>query len=184
MITIGITGTIGAGKGTLVDYLTSRKDFVHYSVRSFLIAELTNRQMLINRDTMTCLANELRKKYTSSYIIDCLFALAQTIGKNAVIESIRAIGEIESLRKKGNFYLLAIDANPAIRYKRIVCRRSETDHVSFEEFLQNEQREMTSTDANKQNISQCIALADYLLCNDGTRDELYKQLENILAKMN
>ncbi|MDR2410880.1 MAG: AAA family ATPase [Bacteroidales bacterium] len=184
MIIIGITGTIGAGKGTLVDYLTSKKDFIHYSVRSFLIEELTNRQMLINRDTMTWLANELRKDHTPSYIIDCLFLQAQKTGKNAVIESIRTVGEIESLRQKGNFCLIAIDANPDIRYKRIVCRRSETDHVTFEEFLQSEQREMTSTDMNKQNISQCIALSDYLLCNDGTRDELYKQLENILTKIN
>ena len=34
---IGITGTIGAGKGTIVDYLVKQKNFKHYSVRNFLI---------------------------------------------------------------------------------------------------------------------------------------------------
>jgi dephospho-CoA kinase len=184
MIIIGITGTIGAGKGTLVEYLISRKGFIHYSVRSFLIEELTKRQMSVNRDTMTHLANELRKENSPSYIIDCLFMQAQQAGENAVIESIRTVGEIESLRRKGNFCLLAIDANPNIRYERIVRRCSETDHVTFEEFLQNEQREMIATDANKQNLAQCIALADYSLCNNGTIDELYKQLEEILTKIN
>jgi dephospho-CoA kinase len=184
MFIIGITGTMGAGKGALVDYLTSEKGFTHYSVRSFLIEELHKRQLPINRDTMTFLANELRKNHSPSYIIDSLFSQAQKDGKNAIIESIRSVGEIESLRKKGNFCLLAVDANDHIRYNRIIRRKSETDHVTFEEFLQNEQREMNSADPNKQNISQCIALADYLLCNNGTIEELYKQLEEILAKIN
>jgi dephospho-CoA kinase len=131
---------------------------------------------------MTSLANELRKNNSPAYIIDCLFRQAQQRGKNAVIESIRSIGEIELLRSKRNFYLLATDANPDIRYERIIRRCSETDHVTFEEFLQNEQREMTSTDPNKQNLAACIALADYSLCNNGTIDELYKQLEEILTK--
>ena len=33
---IGITGTLGAGKGTIVDYLVQKKGYVHYSVRSFI----------------------------------------------------------------------------------------------------------------------------------------------------
>ena len=33
-IIIGITGTLGAGKGTVVEYL-KKKSFKHYSVRSF-----------------------------------------------------------------------------------------------------------------------------------------------------
>ena len=37
MIIIGITGTIGAGKGTIVELLI-KKGFKHYSVRDFLAA--------------------------------------------------------------------------------------------------------------------------------------------------
>jgi dephospho-CoA kinase len=183
MIIIGITGTLGAGKGTLVDYLTTMKGFNHYSVRHFLIEELSKRNIAVNRDSMVVLANELRKNNSPSYIIDCLFLQTQQAGKNAVIESIRTVGEVESLRKKEHFCLLAVDANPQIRYERIVNRNSETDHVTFEEFLANEQREMTSSDPHKQNLNQCILLSDYRLSNNGTIDELYTQLEEILTKI-
>ena len=37
MIIIGITGTIGAGKGTIVDYLMQKCGFRHYSVRQYLL---------------------------------------------------------------------------------------------------------------------------------------------------
>jgi dephospho-CoA kinase len=183
MTIIGITGTIGAGKGMLVEYLLREKNFAHYSVRGFLIGELKKRNLAVNRDTMVSLANELRKKTSPSYIIDCLFEQAKLSEKNAVIESIRSVGEVESLQKKGNFCLLAVDADPKIRYERIIQRNSETDNVTFEEFLQNEQREMNSTDPNKQNLSKCIAMADYTFCNNMSINELYNQLETILLKI-
>ena len=43
MIVIGITGTLGAGKGTIVDYLVKNKGFNHFSVRSFIAQEIQNR---------------------------------------------------------------------------------------------------------------------------------------------
>ncbi|MDR0438308.1 MAG: AAA family ATPase, partial [Bacteroidales bacterium] len=49
---IGITGTIGAGKGTIVDYLVSQKGFLHFSVRDFLSEEIERRGLPVNRDTM------------------------------------------------------------------------------------------------------------------------------------
>ena len=184
MIIIGITGTIGAGKGTLVEYLIEKKKFVHYSVREFLIAEINKRHLPVNRDSMVSIANELREKNSPSYIIDCLFEQAKQLRKNAVIESIRSVGEVESLQNKGDFYLLAVDADPKIRYERIVKRNSETDRITFEEFLANEQREMNTTDLNKQNLSQCIAMSDYRLCNNSSINELHNNLEEVFLKIN
>ena len=40
MLIIGITGTLGAGKGTVVEYLVEKKGFDHYSVRAFLLKEI------------------------------------------------------------------------------------------------------------------------------------------------
>ena len=40
MILIGITGTLGAGKGTVVDFLIENYGFKHYSVRGFLTEEI------------------------------------------------------------------------------------------------------------------------------------------------
>ena len=122
MIIIGITGTLGAGKGTIVDYLIKEKGFVHYSVRAFIAEEITKRGQEVNRDTLTAMGNELRATHTPSYITDQLFERAKAEGKNAVIESVRTPGEIASLRQKGQFYLFAVDANQRIRYDRQLQR--------------------------------------------------------------
>ena len=183
MIIIGITGTIGAGKGTIVDYLLNELNFKHFSVRSFLTNEIERRGLTINRDNMVLIANELRAKYSPAYIIEQLYNQAATCGENCVIESIRTLGEIELLRTKSNFSLLAVDADPIIRYERIHQRQSETDNISFEEFLSNEKREMISSDPNKQNLSVCIENADYQLMNNGDLNGMYLQLKKILEEI-
>lgn len=180
---IGITGTLGAGKGTIVDYLQKQHGFAHFSVRDFLTAEIEKRKLPLNRDSMVEVANELRAKYSPSYIVEQLYELAKQSGKDSIIESIRTLGEVKALRKLDGFRLLAVDADPALRYKRITERKSATDSVSFETFLDNEKREMTSTDDTKQNLSACIAAADFTLHNDGSFEKLYAQIEQALQKV-
>lgn len=178
---IGITGTLGAGKGTIVDYLVRKKGFSHFSVRQYLTEVIEKQGLPLNRDSMFRVANELRSKQNPAFIIQELYKKAQTQGADAVIESIRTPGEVEFLKQQDNFILLAVDADPKIRFERIKNRRSSTDHIDFRTFIENEDREMSSTDPNNQNIRKCIEMADIVLSNNGTIEELYRQVENKLV---
>ncbi|MEI6899529.1 MAG: AAA family ATPase [Bacteroidota bacterium] len=182
MTIIGITGTIGAGKGTIVDYLVEKRGFRHFSVRAYLLELIREKGMPENRDSMFNLANELRSLYGPAYVTDQLYFQALKSSQNCIIESIRTPGEIDSLRQKGNFILIAVDAKPEIRYARIFLRQSETDHVSLVDFIENETREMTTDDPNKQNLKKCIEAADIVLDNNGSREDLEAQVENALEK--
>ena len=152
-------------------------------MRAFITEEIEKRGQEVNRDTLTAMGNELRAAHSPSYITDQLYERAKAEGKNAVIESVRTPGEIASLRQKGEFYLFAVDADRKIRYERIYLRGSETDHVSFETFVANEEREMTATDPNKQNLGECIKQADFVFMNDGTIAELHQQVEKVLTQL-
>ncbi len=179
---IGITGTLGAGKGVVVDYLAKQYGFTHYSAREFLAEEVRRRGLEVNRDTLVAVGNELRAIHHPGYVIEQLFNEAFQAGKDAVIESIRTVGEIEVLRKYPAFLLLAIDAEPHIRYERIRRRASSTDAISFERFCDDEQREMVSDDPNKQHIAECIKRADVKIVNNGTLDDLRHQIDEVMEK--
>lgn len=182
LIIIGITGTLGAGKGTVVDYLKKEKAFRHYSVRAFLTEEIRRRKMPVNRDSMVEVANDLRTRHGSSHIIEKLYEQAARDQGNCIIESIRTPGEIHALRQKKNFVLLAVDARQQTRYQRIRKRASETDQISLKTFISNESREMHSDDPNKQNLAACIRLADHIIYNNGTITELHDQIELFLSQ--
>ena len=179
---IGITGTLGAGKGTVVDYLLKR-DFKHYSVRAFLTEEIKKRGLEVSRDNLVSVANDLRAKFGPSCIVEELHKRAMMAGGNAVIESIRCPGEVEALRKKDKFVLFAVDADIEARYTRIIGRGSFTDKISFEEFIAAEQREMESNDPYKQNLRKCIGTADHKFKNDWTVEELHGKVGAVLGKV-
>lgn len=182
MIIIGITGTIGAGKGTIVEYLVE-KGFQHYSARDFIVEEIRRREMEIDRNSMTAIANELRKDHGPAFIIESLYNRALAKGENAVIESVRTVGEIEMLRDKEGFYLFAIDADIEKRYERIRLRGSSTDNVSFEEFRRDEEREMNNKDLFSQNLKACISKADYVFDNNSDIRSLHSEVERVLDEI-
>ncbi|MFH1770153.1 MAG: AAA family ATPase [archaeon] len=178
---IGITGSLGAGKGTIVDFLKT-KGFVHFSSTEDVInKEIVRRGLPINRDSMVLIGNDLRKKHGPGYIAEELLRMAEETGKDAVFESIRTEGEIIALRKKGNCVMFAVDADQRTRYDRIIKRKElGKDNISFEKFQEQEAIEMTSKDPWKQNLSRCIEISDYKFMNDDNFEELYEKIEKVL----
>jgi hypothetical protein len=102
---------------------------------------------------MVLVANELRRAHGPSFLVETLYERALQTGQHLCDREHTNAGEVYALRQKGAFVLLAIDADPALRYQRIQARNSETDQISFETFLENEAREMTSKDPHHQNCA-------------------------------
>ncbi len=176
---IWLTGTNGAGKGTVVEYLM-KKWFTHYSMSGALKKYIKERWLPINRDTMTKVSSELRKEFWPWCLVKELYSIAEKEWKDCIIESIRNLKEIEILKNTWDFSLWAIDADQEIRYQRIKLRGSEKDDVSFEKFQAQEKLEADNTEAHKHNIFWCIKKADVLLNNNGTVKELHQQIDKVL----
>ena len=92
--------------------------------------------------------------------------------------------EIEALKRlgKSNFVLLAVDAKIHTRYVRVKARKSETDQVSFDEFVFQEKLEMDNVEPGKQNLRKCIQAADHQLCNDGSLFDLNKSVDGFVGR--
>lgn len=180
MLIIGITGTNASGKGTVVEILKKDFGFEHLSVREYITKGIKRKGLKVTRETLIETANEIRKNHSPSYIVEQLYKEAEKLHKPVVIESIRTVGEIKALRKKPNFLLIAVDADRKIRYERSLKRNSETDNLSYKEFVQIEEKEMNSNNEGKQNLKKCIEMADIVILNNGTIEDLRKQVGTYL----
>lgn len=179
---IGVTGTLGSGKGEVARYLVKEKGFRHYSSREIIAEEVIRRGMPVNRDTLTEVANDMRRIHGPTYPQPQSYEHMQADGaENAVLESVREIPGAEFIKSHGGF-IIGVDADQHLRYERVTGRKSATDDVDFDTFATQEKREMTSTDPNKQNIAGVMAMADITLHNDGSFEEFHAQIDAALEQ--
>jgi dephospho-CoA kinase len=180
---IGIAGTIGSGKGTVVEYLSMKMGFAHYSSSGLLKEMLEERGEFVDRDAMARLAREIRKGDPNGVPKLTYERLKKDDPENAIMEALHTIGEAEFVKSVGGI-ILAVDANVAVRYARISKRGSIKDDVSFEKFAEQAKREDDGgSDASGHNIRGVMAIADYTIVNNGTLEELHTQIEEVLKKI-
>jgi dephospho-CoA kinase len=179
---IGITGSFGAGKGAAVEYLVQHKGFKHFSASGFITEEVVRRGLPVDRDSMTVVANDMRREHGPSYVVDSLYARANEVGGDVVLESLRAVAEVRRIRELGGF-VLGVDAPAKLRFERAVSRGSEKDNVSFEKWLAQEQAESNPGDDTKQNIFGALKESSVVIENDSTLDALHEKLDEVLADL-
>ena len=180
---IGITGTNGAGKGTVVQYLADKKGFARYSVRAYITEEISRRGLPLNRPSMQLVGNDMRAKHGATYWDELIFEDAKKHGyENFIIDSVRNVTSAKKLKEQGAA-LWGVDADRKLRYERAILRGSETDKISFEDFCAQEDRETAQTAEYDMNIFAILKMADVLLTNNGSLEELHSQIDNALKEL-
>lgn len=94
--------------------------------------------------------------------------------KEIVLDGLYSWEEYTMLKEKfPNLFLLCIYASPAIRYERLSTRKERP-------FTYEDARVRDLTELQNLNKGAPIAMADYLIKNEGTKEELDRELQVFL----
>jgi dCMP deaminase len=178
---IGLTGKNAAGKGEVAKFLQER-GFAFSSLSDMLREELKARKMTLTRDHLTRVGNELRERHGPGVLAERMLS---TLGdsRNYVVDSFRNPSEVEAFRRRRkDFVLWAVIAQPKIRFDRIRARARESDPETLEHFLAVEAREAHNTDPSKQSLNACEKMADVRVSNNARLEGLHKRLTVLLKE--
>ena len=103
-------------------------------------------------------------------------------GKNAVIDSIRTPGEVEALREREDFVLIEVRAGMEARWQRAKSRGRTGDISDKQTFFANEEKEAVAKDESGQALNATAEMADLIIINDGSIEDLYSDLEEMLER--
>ncbi len=178
---IGIVGTIGSGKGTVVEYLKQR-GFVHYSSSSLLKEILREQGVAETRQNMSTLADKLLVMHEGG-ILHVSHDLAEKNGvKDYILEAIHRPAEADYVRSIGG-KIIGVDADIKVRYGRISRRNEgEKDNVTYEQFLIDAAREDEGSTGTGPNIRAVLKDVDCMLNNNDSLENLHIQIDAWLAR--
>jgi dCMP deaminase len=178
---IGLTGKNGSGKTAVCEYLQSRS-FEYYSLSDEIRKEIRSRGLEITREVLINIGNELRETFGPGILAERILNSLDH-DRNYVIDSIRNPHEVEVLKRRPDFTLLALDADEAIRFERSRKRGRENAALTLRQFIEEESRELDSSNPANQQLNATREKADLVVSNNGTLEELHGRLDELLSPL-
>jgi dCMP deaminase len=177
-IVLGVTGAFGSGCSILSTALQTDLGFSKLKISDLITDEWRDREVAKGntggletppRGILQDIGDELRKDRHLGYWVEraiATFVAGTSVVDHIVLDGIRNPGEVEWLRSNfNNFYLVAVDAHPDTRWRRLQ-RTSAWRDRSRQEYDAISARDVEAPQDWGQRVQQCVDLADYLITND------------------
>ncbi len=176
-IAIAIVGMPGSGKSTCIEAVVKAIDIDRISLGDVVREEATKRGVPLSK--INEFANELRKELGPAAV--AILARDKLVVSRDVclIDGVRSLYEIEFFRKEMGIEVIvvAIHASPRKRFERLRNRGRPDDPRTWEEFEARDLRELSW------GLGSVIALADYMIVNEGSLDELKSACIKVVTRV-
>lgn len=185
MIILGLTGSMGSGKSTIVNILKEKYGYKHITLSDAIRDECKKRGLKEDRITLMDVAEELRNNFGTQILAERALEKINKSHEYWIIDGIRNPGEIKILRKNPNFILIGNHANKDLIIKRIKSRQRDGDSFDEEGIRQKLKKEWGENEPEDgQQVGKCMKMVDYTFENnmpiEELEDKFIKFYENII----
>ncbi len=177
-LVIGLTGMPGAGKSSVVE-LIQEAGYDVVSMGDVIREETAKRGLDLNPKNVGKVMLELRALGGDNVVAEkCVPKIVTKEKPKIIIDGLRSYNEAEVFQKHfTNFVLIAVHAPPRIRFARLSSRGRSDDPKTWGIFHERDMRELGV------GIGKAIALAEYIIINDGSIDILNSRVKELLRRV-
>ena len=178
---IGLVGEIASGKDTVAQYLKEKYNSETVGFSKPLRDFLDRLYLPQTRENMVWLGHDLRQRFGEHVLAYAITKEAEAIDKPFIcLPNVRTFGDIEFFKKMPNFILVQIFADQKTRYERLIKRSQNSDDQTktWEQFLADAQL------PTEISIREVAKEAKYTIDNNGNFKELYRQVNELIEKIN
>ena len=176
-LVICLTGMPGSGKSVVAE-VAREMGFNVVSMGDAVRAEARRRGLEPTGPNMRSLMFELRSERGPAAVAELCFPLIDEAGPEVLIEGVRSLEEVEAFRARyGQAVLVAVHSSPRTRFERLRARGRPDDPRDWREFIERDRAELSV------GIGSAIAMADHMIVNEGTIEELAEEARGLLAKL-
>lgn len=179
---VGIVGPLGSGKSSVAEYLVSN-GYQRFRFSEPIEEEIKKQGLPLERSIYQDVGDAWRKEFGPGYLSQLLLEKIDKAEGSVVLEGMRNPGEIHPFKKRANFYLLGLVADPKTRFKRLQIRNQPHDPKNWEDFLQQEKRDQGIGQPEfGQNVAGCIALADNIVETKPELELVFRKVDYYLER--
>lgn len=179
MLFILVTGMPGSGK-TIVAEVASELGIPVYTMGDVVREETLKRYGVITPELMVETSRKMREEFGEEIIaIKTVEKVLREAGhvEAVLIDGVRSLVEVEVFKRYGRTVIVAVHASPTTRFKRLLERKRPGDPSTYEEFVKRDRVELSL------GIGNVIALADYMIVNEGSLEEARSTARRILLSL-
>ena len=160
-LVIGLAGMPGAGKSVVIN-VAKGSGYGIIVMGDAVREEAQRRHLKSSPEDLGKIMLELRQKEGNSIIAKrCIPKIENTKEQKIIVDGIRSLSEVEEFKKHfPKFTLVAIQASPETRFKRLYRRQRSDDPASWENFKERDRRE------SNVGLEQAIAAAEHTIINE------------------
>lgn len=181
-----VTGMPGSGKSKIVKEFEKR-GFPSVSLGDIVREETVKRGLELTKENVAKVSIRLRQELGQNAVAKLAVEKVRALLKDSqvvVIDGVRSLDEVGTFRgafPEEKIVIIAVHTPPKQRFERLKARGRHDDPQTWEDFEERDWKEL------RFGIGGVIAMADYMIVNNGSREayeaEVKKLVDEIISKL-
>lgn len=176
-LTVAVTGMPGSGKSLVARIIAEVLDAPLYSMGDVVRREVVRRGLELTVENVERVATQLREELGKAAVAFLLLDEIRGVEGPIVVDGLRSLDEARVLSGRGRLCIVAVHASPLTRFKRMMARGRRDEIKGWRDLVLRDTKNL------EYGIGGVIAMADYMIVNEGTMEEVEREARRIAERI-